>query len=145
MPELPEVEIVRQSLNKKIKQKVVKKVLIRNRNLRSKIPLNFAKFLIGKKIIEVKRYSKYIIICLSNHSYCLLHLGMSGTVHIIENYKRSLVTNTSFYNSPRLPKKHNHVEIYFDNFKIVYNDPRRFGFFEIAEDKKIIENRLSKI
>jgi Formamidopyrimidine-DNA glycosylase len=34
MPELPEVEIVRQSLNKKIKQKVVKKVLIRNRNLR---------------------------------------------------------------------------------------------------------------
>ena len=60
MPELPEVEIVRQSLNKKIKQKVVKKVLIRNRNLRLKIPLNFANYLIGKKIIEVKRFSKYI-------------------------------------------------------------------------------------
>ena len=44
MPELPEVEIVRQSLNKKIKQKVVKKVLIRNRNLRFKIPLNFFSF-----------------------------------------------------------------------------------------------------
>ena len=41
MPELPEVEIVRQSLNKKIKQKKVKKVIIRNRNLRLKIPLNF--------------------------------------------------------------------------------------------------------
>ena len=34
MPELPEVEIVRQSLNKKINQKKVKKVIIRNRNLR---------------------------------------------------------------------------------------------------------------
>ena len=33
MPELPEVEIVRQSLNKKIKQKRVIKVIIRNRNL----------------------------------------------------------------------------------------------------------------
>ena len=145
MPELPEVEIVRQSLNKKIKQKVVKKVLIRNRNLRLKIPLNFAKFLIGKKIIEVKRFSKYIIICLSNHSYCLLHLGMSGTIHLVENYKKTLVTNTSFYNSPLLPKKHNHVEIYFDNFKIVYNDPRRFGFFEIAEDIEILEKRFFKL
>ena len=145
MPELPEVEIVRQSLNKKIKQKVVKKVLIRNRNLRLKIPLNFAKYLVGKKIIEVKRFSKYIIICLSNHSYCLLHLGMSGTIHLVENYKNSLVTNTSFYNSPLLPKKHNHVEIFFDNFKIVYNDPRRFGFFEIAEDIKILEERFSKL
>ena len=145
MPELPEVEIVRQSLNKKIKQKVVKKVLIRNRNLRSKIPLNFARYLIGKKIMEVKRFSKYIIICLSNHSYCLLHLGMSGTIHLVDNYKNSLVTNTSFYNSPLLPKKHNHVEIFFDNFKIVYNDPRRFGFFEIIENIKILEERFSKL
>ena len=45
MPELPEVEIVRQSLDKNIKQKKVKKVIIRNRNLRKKIPLRFKKFL----------------------------------------------------------------------------------------------------
>ena len=45
MPELPEVEIVRQSLSKKIKQKKVQKVIIRNRNLRFKIPLNFASFI----------------------------------------------------------------------------------------------------
>ena len=44
MPELPEVEVVRQSLDKKIKQKKVKKVIVRNRNLRFKIPLNFEKF-----------------------------------------------------------------------------------------------------
>ena len=34
MPELPEVEIVRQSLDKKIKQKSIKKVIIRNKNLK---------------------------------------------------------------------------------------------------------------
>ncbi len=49
MPELPEVEVVRQSLNKKIIQKKVKKVIIRNRNLRFKIPLNFENFLQKKK------------------------------------------------------------------------------------------------
>ena len=44
MPELPEVEIVRQSLNKKIKQKKVKKVIVRNRNLRFKIPSDFSNY-----------------------------------------------------------------------------------------------------
>ena len=59
MPELPEVEIVRQSLNKKIKQKKVKKVIVRNRNLRFKIPLNFSNYFENKKIIKVERFSKY--------------------------------------------------------------------------------------
>jgi len=145
MPELPEVEIVRQSLDKKIKQKKVKKVIVRNRNLRTKIPLNFPRLLEGKKIIKVKRFSKYLIICLSNQSYCLLHLGMSGTIHLIYNQKKSLVTNTSFYSSPTLPKKHNHVEIVFDDLKIVYNDPRRFGFFEIVVNEHFLDKRFSKL
>ena len=45
MPELPEVEIVRQSLDKKIKNKKVKKVIVRNRNLRFKVPKGFVNFL----------------------------------------------------------------------------------------------------
>ena len=57
MPELPEVEIVRQSLNKKINQKRVKKVIIRNRNLRFLIPNNFKSYIKNKKIIKVDRLS----------------------------------------------------------------------------------------
>jgi len=82
MPELPEVEIVRQSLHKKIKQKKVKKVIIRNRNLRLKIPPNFATYFQNKKIIKVGRFSKYLIIYLPKENYCLIHLGMSGTIHV---------------------------------------------------------------
>ena len=144
MPELPEVEIIKQSLNKKIKQKKVKKVIIRNRNLRYKIPKNFSKNLKKQKITEVKRFSKYLILCLSNQSYCLLHLGMSGTIHLIENEKKYL-TNTSFYNSPNLPKRHNHVEIIFDESKIVYNDPRRFGFFQIIKNGILLKRRFSHL
>ena len=91
MPELPEVEIVRRSLDKKIKQKKVIKVIIRNRNLRFKIPSNFATFLKNQKIKKVKRISKYLILYLSNKSYCVLHLGMSGTIHIIENKKKNFL------------------------------------------------------
>ena len=145
MPELPEVEIVRQSLNKNIKQKKVKKVIVRNRNLRFKVPVNFSKFLEGQKIIRVKRFSKYLILCFSNGSYCLIHLGMSGTIHLIYNGKKNLITNTSFYSSPALPKKHNHVEIIFSDLRIIYNDPRRFGFFQIIRDLKLLKKKFSKL
>tara|TARA_B100000676_G_scaffold169599_1_gene166795 strand:- start:435 stop:1298 length:864 start_codon:yes stop_codon:yes gene_type:complete len=145
MPELPEVEIVRQSLNKKINQKKVIKVLVRNRNLRFKVPFNFETFLKGRKIIEVRRFSKYLIFCFSNDKYCLLHLGMSGTVHVIADNQRNLLTNTSFYNSPTLPIRHNHVEIIFKNLRVIYNDPRRFGFFQIIKNSLSLKKRFANL
>ena len=54
---------------------------------------------------------------------------MSGTIHLVHNKKKIIITNTSFYNSPILPKKHNHVEIIFENLKIIYNDPKKIWFF----------------
>ena len=145
MPELPEVEIVRQSLNKKIKQKKVKKVIVRNRNLRFKIPSNFNSYFQNKKIIKVGRFSKYLIVYLPQENYCLIHLGMSGTIHLVNNTTINKRTNTSFYNSPLLPKKHNHVELIFNNFKIVYNDPRRFGFFQIIKNNLELKKRLNHL
>ena len=83
MPELPEVEIVRQSLNKKIIQKTIKKVIVRNRNLRIKVPLNFKKILENQKILNVDRFSKYLILFLSGKNKLLIHLGMSlSLIHI---------------------------------------------------------------
>ena len=145
MPELPEVEIVRQSLQKKIKKKRIKKVIIRNRNLRFRIPSDFESFLEDKKIIKVDRFSKYLIIHFQNENYFIIHLGMSGTIHIFDNKKPLKFTNTSFYNSPYLPQKHNHAEFIFDNLKVIYNDPRRFGFFEIIKNIQDLEKRFKSM
>ena len=145
MPELPEVEIVRQSLNKKIKQKKVKKVIIRNRNLRFKIPFDFNDYFENKKIIKVERFSKYLIVYLPKDIFCLIHLGMSGTIHIVNKKKFKKATNTSFYNSPFLPKKHNHVELIFSDFKVVYNDPRRFGFFQLIRNNLELKKRFNHL
>ena len=142
MPELPEVEIVRQSLDKKIRQKKVKKVIIRNRNLRIKIPINFKKKLENKKVNKVSRFSKYLIINFYEGDFCIIHLGMSGTIHLIRDNFKSSLTNLSFYNSPLLPKKHNHIEIIFDKFRIVYNDPRRFGFFQMIKNNFDLKKRF---
>ena len=72
MPELPEVEIVKQSLNKKIKSSIIKKVIVRNGNLRFKIPTNFEKYgnlvstsipvLLKENFLKLKK-NKTIIMC----------------------------------------------------------------------------------
>ena len=145
MPELPEVEVVKQSLDKKIKEKKVKKVLVRNRNLRKKVPSKFEKFFLNQKILKVGRFSKYLILHFHNKKKCLIHLGMSGTIHFVKKNKKNRITNTSFYNSPKLPNKHNHIEIFFDDCKIVYNDPRRFGFFEIVENEEFLKKKFNHL
>jgi formamidopyrimidine-DNA glycosylase len=145
MPELPEVEIVKQSLARKILQKKIKKVIIKNRNLRFKIPSKFEEIIENKMIKKVTRFSKYIILNFSDNSFCLIHLGMSGTIHLIEKGDVNKITNTSFYNSPNLPLKHNHVEIRFENLKIIYNDPRRFGFFKLIKDNKELSKRFQHL
>jgi len=70
---------------------------------------------------------------------------MSGTIHIIFDNKKNFITNTSFYNSPVLPIKHNHVEVFFEDLKIVYNDPRRFGFFQIINNFDLLKKRFAHL
>ncbi len=145
MPELPEVEIVKQSLKKKIKFKKIIKVTIRNRNLRFKLQKNFGKFLKNRFVKEVSRISKYLILELYNQKYCIIHLGMSGTIHLISKKKQNKFTNLSFYQSRTLPEKHNHVELLFSNFKIIYNDPRRFGYFKIINSQSELKEFFNRI
>ena len=145
MPELPEVEIVKQSLAKKIRLKKIKKVIIKNRNLRFKITPKFEGLLQNKIVKKVTRFSKYLILNFSDSSFCLIHLGMSGTIHLIKKNGLNKFTNTSFYNSSSLPEKHNHVEIQFKELKLIYNDPRRFGFFKFLSNKQELVNRFNHL
>ena len=58
MPELPEVEVVKRSLKKKIENLVIKKVKINDTNLRYKLDKREISKLIGKKIKKIDRRSK---------------------------------------------------------------------------------------
>ncbi len=138
MPELPEVEIVKQSLDKNIKFEKIKKVVVRNRSLRFKIPNNFEIVLKNKIINKISRKSKYLILHLGD-IYCVIHLGMSGTIHLINRKNFNKNTNTSFYNPPNLPLKHNHIEFFLEKYQLIYNDPRRFGFFKIFKKKDLLD------
>ena len=144
MPELPEVEIIKQSLEKTVKLKRIKYVVVKNRNLRFKIEKNIEKKLKKEKIHKIERKAKYLILHLNTSRYLIIHFGMSGTLHLLKKNNKNIKTNLSFYNNQKLPSKHNHIEFFFDNFKLVYNDPRRFGFILFLSSKIEFQNFFKK-
>ena len=144
MPELPEVEIVKKSLKKNVKDKKILDVIVTNRNLRFKVDKDFEKILKNRKIQNVNRYAKNIILELNGNIYVIIHLGMTGTFHLIrKNILKN--TNLSFYQSKDLPIKHNHIVLIFKKFRVIYNDPRRFGFFKLLKDKESFKLYLKNI
>ncbi len=144
MPELPEVEVVKQSLQKYILNKNLLKIKVNIKKLRFPIPVNLSKKLSDLKIICINRKSKHVIIKFENYLFLIIHLGMSGTLHLIKNKKNLQNTNLSFYHSKKLPKKHNHIFFYFKNFTIIFNDPRRFGYLKLIQGQTNLDNYFRK-
>ena len=121
MPELPEVEVVKQSLEKYILNKKLLKTIVKNKKLRYPVSDNISKKLANLKINIVKRISKYLVIGFKNELFLIIHLGMSGTLHLIKSKNNYQNSNLSFYHSKNLPKKHNHVLFNFKNFSIIFH------------------------
>lgn len=131
MPELPEVEITVRSIKKYLLNQKIEHVAIYNNKLRYRIPKNFSKFLINKKIKSVIRKSKFIIFEIDNNLAIISHLGMTGRYVVV---KTKFNMETSFYNKKEIIEKHNHLEIFFKKHSIIYNDIRKFGFFKICKN-----------
>ena len=112
MPELAEVEVCRLGISPHITNQSVVSVTVRNNQLRWPIPQDLNK-LSGQVVLSVTRRAKYLLIRFNTGSL-VLHLGMSGTLRIID---------------ASVPvAKHDHFDLSFDHGKILrLNDPRRFG------------------
>jgi len=138
MPELPEVEVVKKSLEDKLKNLTIKRVFINNNKLRYKIDnKNFSK-IEGLKIISIKRRSKYLLINLEQNLTILVHLGMTGKFFIF-NKNRKYKTS-SFYSLKKNENKHDHMTFFLNKgFKLLYNDVRKFGFIKLFQSKTIHE------
>lgn len=143
MPELPEVETIVQDLNKKIRNKKIKKVDIRLKKIvKTK---NFSKILIANSVMNVLRRGKLIVLSLKNDQYLLIHLRMTGQV-IYQNKNKMIAGGHSDNNNnlKELPNKHSHLIIYFqDGSKLFFNDQRQFGIIKIV-NKKGLEEEYKK-
>ena len=143
MPELPEIEIVKRSLLKMIDMSKIIDIKTINKNLRYKIPSTFSKSLIGERILNISRRSKYLIFHFKK-KLLLIHLGMSGKLLIIRS-KDKAIFKTSFYYDLNVLHKHNHIYFNLNNdFILIYNDVRRFGFFKIYNTEHLNEIKFIK-
>ena len=136
MPELPEVEVVKKSLEIKLKNLRIKRLNIANNKLRYKIDSKKFNVIKSQKIISIQRRSKYLLINLNKNFTILAHLGMTGKFFIVDNNKKY---KTSFYYSlKKNDTKHDHATFFFDKkIKLIYNDVRKFGFIKIYPSKDI--------
>ena len=140
MPELPEVEVVKKSLENKLKNLTIKRIKITNNKLRYKIDDKRFNKIKNQKIISIQRRSKYLLINLSKGCTILAHLGMTGKFFIIDNGKRY---KTSFYYLLKKNDiKHNHVTFFLNKkIRLIYNDVRKFGVIKIFSSKDIFNSR----
>ena len=135
MPELPEVEVVKRSLEKKILNLKVKRVRINDFNLRYKVDKYRIALLKGKKIKKIERRSKFLIFEISSDLIMLIHLGMTGKFFFINRDKKKF--KTSFYYNLDNNEKHDRIIFYLqNNQKLIYNDVRKFGFVKLYKSKE---------
>ena len=126
MPELPEVETVRQSLRLKIKDKTIKDVNIYYDGIIEYPSVKeFCKKIKGQKINDIDRYGKWLMFVLDDY-YLLSHLRMEGKYFIKNNKDKVL--------------KHEHVIFKLDDGnELRYMDVRKFGKMHLIEKNKIKE------
>ena len=126
MPELPEVETVRRGLSPVMDGATIAEALVNRPDLRWPFPKNMASRLTGKRVLRLRRRSKYILADLDSNETLLIHLGMSG---------RMLISGDplgKFVHDHPAPEKHDHVVFNMDNgARITFNDPRRFGAMDM--------------
>jgi formamidopyrimidine-DNA glycosylase len=133
MPELPEVETVRSGLAPVMEGTQIVAASINRPNLRFAFPKRFCARLTGARILKVRRRAKYLLIGLSTRETLIAHLGMSGQFSILAPGDPRPNTNPA----------HDHVQWRLSNqHRIVYNDPRRFGFMDIAPSATLEDNKF---
>jgi len=138
MPELPEVETVRNGLLPAMEGAVITRADVNRPDLRWPFPERMAERLNGQRVLALRRRSKYILCDLSSGETLLIHLGMSGRMTVSGDPLGVFV-----YDHP-IPAKHDHVVFYMDNgARVTFNDPRRFGAMDLlptdgAESHKLL-------
>ena len=135
MPELPEVETVRRGLQPTMEGAEIAKVEVRRPDLRFPFPPEFSDKLEGRRIVSVGRRAKYLLIHLDRDPVLIGHLGMSGSFRI-ERDGDAAVPGVFHHERSKLAA-HDHVVFHLSTTsgpaRVVFNDPRRFGFMLFAE------------
>ncbi|HEY2775727.1 MAG TPA: bifunctional DNA-formamidopyrimidine glycosylase/DNA-(apurinic or apyrimidinic site) lyase [Candidatus Binatia bacterium] len=114
MPELPEVETIRRSLDGVVVGRRVEHLELRTPRLRLPLDEALRSAVTGRRIVSTSRRGKYLLLGLDDGRAWFFHMGMSGRLRFDENATQ--------------PGLHDHVLARFrEGGTLVFHDPRRFG------------------
>lgn len=134
MPELPEVETVRRGLTPAMEGALLVRAELRRPDLRFPFPADFATLVSGRRIVSLGRRAKYLLIDLEGGDVIIAHLGMSGSFRVEDGPLSE--TPGDFHHPRGKSEKHDHVVFHLEGAKgparVIYNDPRRFGFMDLT-------------
>ena len=131
MPELPEVETVKNVLKKNLIGLKIKKVEVLYPEMIKTDIDEFKKNLIEEEFIDIKRYGKWLVFETTNY-YLVSHLRMEGKYYYSSEYNQD---------------KHEHVIFYLSNgYYLRYKDVRKFGvMFLVNKDKLFTDTPLKNL
>ncbi len=130
MPELPEVETIKNELSPYIiGRKVTAVTLLWEGIIRHPSAGEFRSRLVGQKLTGIARRGKYFIVGLSSGDFLIIHLKMSGALLIGQHSSE--------------PPKYTRATIHLDNgTSVFFRDPRKFGVMWLLKDRDEIDNKL---
>ena len=131
MPELPEVETIKNTVAQFAAGAQILNAIVRQPKLRESVPTDFAKRIRGARITNLRRIAKYMLTDLDNGLTIIWHFGMSGKIKI-----ESAI--------PAEFAKHDHLVMETDKGVLIYNDPRRFGIVTLCESEKLMQHHCFK-
>lgn len=153
MPELPEVETIRRSLDPWITGKRIGRVEGRRTARIFQVPLEeLAEKLPSQAIEQLRRRGKFLILDLSRH-FLVFHLGMTGQLTF---RKLSRPDSSRFLRHPvtglqrarqHAPDRHTHFHIHFQKGEsLLFRDPRQFGRVYLLErEDSALQQLFSKL
>jgi formamidopyrimidine-DNA glycosylase len=126
MPELPEVETIKNELSPHVIGRTISGVSFSREGIVRQPSLEeFSTRLIGQKITGVGRRGKYLIFSLSSGQALIIHLKMTGSLWLKE------------------PEKFVRAIIHLDDgTNIYFRDPRKFGIMWLVDDEKSVGVKL---
>lgn len=130
MPELPEVETIKNAVRNAIDGAVILKITVNNPRLRVMVPDDLPEKAKNAVFTNIYRIAKYIVMDTDKGISLIIHLGMSGKIKLSDS-------------RPEL-QKHDHVVLETSKGFMVYNDARRFGVFTYATTAKLSDFCLFK-
>jgi len=125
MPELPEVETIKNQLKEKIIGKTIKGIEVKlGKMIKGLTSQEFISRVRGTKVKDVIRRAKLLIIHLENGDSLVIHLKLTGQI-IYKDKKENI-------SAPGEEQKYTHLIYYFsDGSILLHNDLRQFGFVKL--------------